>query len=799
MNAFSLLSIESGISSLFEKIASFLSFDVIFIAAIALELLVVIIFSICVGFTYEVKARKAFDKFNRWLFVNKRIGAENIKEFNDMVKSSPKRIEYYWQQYILFREKAPSEYLNVNTVIENPLRASSYKICLRNMSIISIVIAFLTLVASVAVNFMSGVAFNASMVIFTILAPFCVVLIWAIAAFILNIKRNTNLDELYQNHHLFQRFVDNACVELPAFIDYGLLFTNDEIEKGIPVLREYYEDRARKQQQEFLEAQQEKVEFEKYNFEDAGIDGSNILERAMNETESYLNNKNKTLAKISQLEASLESLKKNFDNIQKEYQRKMQVYKENIDRLRQQQEETTSRIESNFLRKQQANEITKQEKEDADFEQQKRRYLVEKNDYEQEIKNLNKELDDGKGVVEKAMLAEYQSFYERLCKRAFEAVNQDLKNELSEAKEEKDKTDDELAVMQTLAKRLEDENNTLRNEMGLSVDNSVSRLMPQEQKIINDISEKKVEPKKEEVKELKNSDKGEAFNFVFDEPVYEDVDSSQEQPQEEKVVEEPKAPEKPIKEELFEDDDPFASIEEEPKANVEEIEFEPFEEEEPEGESVVITVPVKRRGRPVGSTKEKSVKPVKTEPAKPVAKRRGRPVGSTKVKPVKEEKPVSKRGRPVGSTKVKPVEPVKEEKPVIVGRGRPKKEKKVEEEPKRRGRPTGTKNKMNSPSVKKRAASKRGRPKKQESGKELKNKILDEKKKMKEAIEDASKQVNKTLKDLESKDNERERLIKEIESLKKEAMKIDTSSTQEEIETLNQKMEELLKQINKLA
>ena len=88
----------------------------------------------------------------------------------------------------------------------------------------------------------------------------------------------------------------------PIIIKYTLspneqyyVFTNDEIEKGIPVLREYYEDRARKQQQEFLEAQQEKVEFEKYNFEDAGIDGSNILERAMNETESYLNNKNKTL------------------------------------------------------------------------------------------------------------------------------------------------------------------------------------------------------------------------------------------------------------------------------------------------------------------------------------------------------------------------------------------------------------------------------------------------------------------------------------------------------------------------
>ena len=41
--------------------------------------------------------------------------------------------------------------------------------------------------------------------------------------------------------------------------------------------------------------------------------------------------------------------------------------------------------------------------------------------------------------------------------------------------------------------------------------------------------------------------------------------------------------------------------------------------------------------------------------------------------------------------------------------------------------------------------------------------------------------------------------MNEIDKLKAEAMKIDTSSTQEEVEELNQKMEELLKQINKLA
>ena len=359
-------------------------------------------------------------------FLSTRNSAQNIKEFTNLVKNAPRRITYNWQQYILYREKAPSEYLSVENIIEKPLKASAYVSSVKNLGIVSVIIAVLSFIVGIAHNNIGDTVLNGSMLIVALIVPFIVLIMWGIATIILNSRRNYNLDELYQNHHLFQRFIDNACTELPTFIDFTLLFTVEEIEKGIPALREYLENRARKEKEEFDRAKNEMVVYEKYDFEQAGIDGSNILERAMNESETYLNNKNKTLAKISQFEASLESLKKNFDNIQKDYQRKMQVSKENIDRLRQQQEETTSRIESNFLRKQQATEIAKQEKEEADFEQQKRRYIVEKSDYEEEIKNLNIELDKGKEVAEKAMLSEYQSFYKRICKKAYETVDKDI-------------------------------------------------------------------------------------------------------------------------------------------------------------------------------------------------------------------------------------------------------------------------------------------------------------------------------------------------------------------------------------
>lgn len=34
-----------------------------------------------------------------------------------------------------------------------------------------------------------------------------------------------NLDDIYQNYHIFARFITNASVDLPEYIDYELLFT----------------------------------------------------------------------------------------------------------------------------------------------------------------------------------------------------------------------------------------------------------------------------------------------------------------------------------------------------------------------------------------------------------------------------------------------------------------------------------------------------------------------------------------------------------------------------------------------
>lgn len=503
--------IESGIRSFFSSLAASLSFNLIFILGILVQILIIAFFAIKSEFAYELRMSKAFDKLNRWLFVNKRLSTDNIKEFSNMIKKAPKRLAYNWQQYILYREKSPSEYMSVENCIDKPLKASSLSANIRNMTIISIFWAFFVFGLGLIPQYLGDTMLNVPVLMIALLTPTIIILLYIIAAISLRARKNSNLDLLYQNHHLFQRFIDNACVDLPTFIDYSLLFTTEEIEKGIPALREYLENRARKEKEEFEKAKREAVVYEQYNFEDAGIDGSNILERAMNESEAYLNKKEKTLAKISQLEASLDSLKRNYINLEKDYQKAMQVSKENIDRLRQQQEETTSRIEGNFLRKQQSTEITKQEKIESDFEQQRRKFNIESKDYEEAIKNLQTELENGKSVAEDAMLSEYQSFYERICKAAHEQMRSNVKQEIINLRSRVESGEDELAVAQTTLKRLQDENDTLRRKLDLEpakletpvveekVEKPVKEEKPVDVFLFDDIIEEPKEEKKDEI------------------------------------------------------------------------------------------------------------------------------------------------------------------------------------------------------------------------------------------------------------------------------------------------------------
>ncbi len=741
MNFSLLADVESAFESFFANLTSSTTFNLIFFLGLGLELFLILLFAIKSRFSYEARMRRSLDTLNRWLFKYKTLDKDNIKEFNNMVKKAPKRLAVNWQQYILYREKAPSEYMSVENIIEKPLRTSSYALNIKNLIWFSVIWMLVVFVLGISYNNISNTVLNATMIIIALVAPIFMLLMCAIAVVILQARKSANLDELYQNLHLFDRFVDNACVNLPPYIDYSLLFTAEEIDKGIPALREYLESRARKEKEEFDKiAEEESVVYEKYDFSKLGINGQNILERAMKESEAYLSKRDKTLAKISQIEATLESLKRNFENVQKDYQKKTQTTKENIDRLRQQQEETTNRIESNFLRKQQNQELAKLEKDEVEFEQQKRRYLVEKGEYEEAVKSLNEELEAGKGVVEEAMMSEYESFYAQLFKAAHTNAEKKVKDKISELKESNEKIEEDLTVKEAQLKRVIDENETLKRKLGVDYEP------------IEIETAEKEEQKKQEAA-VQESD--EEVHLQSPEEISNIVKEHSQEVREE-MAQIASKPELKIPD-IENDDFDFVAptkAEEIPGAIVEEyvpsaeIQDEPVKKEEEKPET---TASGKKRGRP-RKGEEKTLEEMVTE-----KRPRGRPRKTTTT----PAKPAAKRGRPAGSKK-----------------------KKVEAEAPKRGR---------------------GRPKKEESNASLKKinkKIEDEQNKLSAKKDELDNEIKKAITSLESgttNQNRRDELLAEINELRSSVESVKQNlRTSDQIENLNKRIEQLLEEIKTL-
>lgn len=819
MNFSLLADVESAFESFFSNLTSSTTFNLLFFLGIGLELFLILLFAVKSRFSYEARMRRSLDDLNRWLFRNKALDKENIKEFNNMVKKAPKRLALNWQQYILYREKSPSAYMSVENIIEKPLRASSYSLNIKNLIWLSAIWMLATFMLGVSYNnIIADTIVNANMILTALLVPFFILLMCAIAVIIMQARKNANLDELYQNLHLFDRFIDNACVELPPYIDYSLLFTNEEIDKGIPALREYLESRARKEKEEFDQiAKEQSVEYEKFDFSKLGINGQNILERAMKETEAYLSKRDKTLAKVAQIEATLESLKRNFENIQKDYQKKMQITKENIDRLRQQQEETTNRIESNFLRKQQNQEITKQEKDEAEFEQQKRRYLIEKSEYEETITTLQEELEAGKGVVEEAMMSEYETFYTQLFNLAHVNAEKDVKEKLSSLKETKSRVEKDLTLKEAQLKRVIDENETLKRKLGVEYEpieiESVDKLEEEKQKReqeeeeqenklqtpeqISNLIKQHSKEVRQEIKQVEEKIQGdETIGRVLEETNQDDNLSANQY-----VGNSVSA----VEDEDFDFADNFGQqnlmrgsetqsnvqVEEyKPSVENQEVEYDEIQNENSselektkDEDNTPQVASAKKRGRP-RKGEEKTLEQIIAEK---------RPRGRPRKEVVEQPKKPAKRGRPVGSTKKK-----SESTKAKAGKSASKKN-----EPAKKLQKKSTKtlkvNEKTLPSQEKRG---RGRPRKTDSLKSINQKIADEENKLSAKKSALDKEIKKAINSLEKSSSEtarRDELLNEINDLRESVEKVKQNlRASDQIEKLNKRIEELLNEIKSL-
>ena len=422
--------------------------DLLFYISLGFIIFMVIFFMVKSRYAYEGRLNRSLEKLNRWLYNHEQIDESNLVEFNKLIKTSPKLLRYHWQQYMLYREHAPSYYMSMYNCIEKPLHTSSYTANIKNYIGIcgaTMLITFLLTLLNYGTTALTVEAIAISLIAPTIILIFSVVFVM-----MLRTTQNFTLSSLYQNFHLFNRYVDKASTTIPKYVDFEILFTRKEIKGGIPVLNEYLEKRARQEAEELEKARQNAVEHEVYDFEKTGIDGSLILDRAMKESEIYLNTRQRLLAQIQQYDSEIESLKRNYENTSKDYQRKLQASKENIERFRTQQEESTNRIEVNYIRKQQQDEIKKQEQLEKDQDSATLRYDQETAQLKEQIEKCRAELEEKKEYATNVMLSEYDTFATKVYKAILNDVQEKHTQELNELNEQKEETEKELEKAQEI-------------------------------------------------------------------------------------------------------------------------------------------------------------------------------------------------------------------------------------------------------------------------------------------------------------------------------------------------------------
>ncbi|GEM_PF-4137707 len=441
--------------------------DILFYVFVGLELLFVIYFLVKSHFAYQFRLIRAIDKINIYLLNNSYINENNLIEFNKKMKKVPKTLRYHWQQYMLYREQSPSFYMSSNNVIEKPLRSSSVKYNIKTMKALTIIFTTLSILLSAAVLGLSQTqsSFIAPVIFRLAIIPSVIIFIGSIYGIYQNARQSANLSDLYQTFHIFQRLIDKAVTTMPEYVDFEVLFTKKEIAKGIPALNEYLEKRARQEQEELEKARRNAVDHEVYDFGSVDISGSLILDRAMKETEIYLSLRNRLLAEIQQVESQIDTLKKSYDNTQREIQRKMQTAKENIDRIRMQQESSTNRIEGNYLKKQQDQEISKLTQLEKDNTEETYRFNQELEALTSEIDKKKAELEERRKYIEKAMLAEYKTYSTKVFKNLLKVANEKEKEERASLSETKDSYAQKIVELKDQVQELSYENTQLKDRI----------------------------------------------------------------------------------------------------------------------------------------------------------------------------------------------------------------------------------------------------------------------------------------------------------------------------------------------
>ncbi|MBE5738540.1 MAG: hypothetical protein E7354_02300 [Clostridiales bacterium] len=397
--------------------------QMILFVSLGLFVLGIAICLMLIGKTYESKLLKSVTSFNRYFKKNPYINEDNLVEVNSKFKQVPKTLRHSWHEYMLNRDRQPSEYINTVSCIDQPTRSSAYKNISNTVLFITIMIAVITFFANLVCNYALTVGVDTTQgdliqqtmtfddgIFPCLLMPLLYLFIGSFIVTVLKLMESSRYADLYFEFHEFERYLDKACSTMPSFVDYEVLFTPKEIREAIPVLQEYLEKRAALDQKEAEEAELNSNHFENFDFDPVGVESALLLDRAMLEGEKYFNFKRGLTERITSKEQEKFNFQKKFDEVTKEYDRKSQAVRENMTSLTDQLNATSVKIEANYLKKRLNEEQQKQQQLEKDYEYAQINFTKQQQEMEAEIAQLTAEIKDKKAQVEANMMSECRNY-----------------------------------------------------------------------------------------------------------------------------------------------------------------------------------------------------------------------------------------------------------------------------------------------------------------------------------------------------------------------------------------------------
>lgn len=415
--------IGDAIYSFFEFLRSIFKnaeLNYIFFSGIGIMAVLIIIGIVRMARSFERRTTKCMNKINRYLLQNPEITEDNLVEFHKYLQKMPARIRDRWQLYILEREGLPSKYLTAEYCIRRPLSSSALIGVKEQTRLSAIVLAIVTFILGMGYSVAKAVSMGGISVtvanmldylfIYPMMTPLVILLMASLFNMIVTFCYNNYNAKLYDNFAVFVRNLNRAVATMPDSIDYQVLFTQKEIDEGIPILREYLEKERLEEQRLLEQSKYAAIAHSPYNFEDLGVDGEQLISRAVDESESFLMKKIGLQNEIQEYEKKLAQAQANMDEIEKEANRKLQTIKENLERLDKAISETTNRVEINYNKRQIKDEMDKRAAIEKDLKSLLAKEQVTVNECNAEIEKRRERIEKDKDAVETALKSEYNTF-----------------------------------------------------------------------------------------------------------------------------------------------------------------------------------------------------------------------------------------------------------------------------------------------------------------------------------------------------------------------------------------------------